>query len=76
MTIYEQYQRERLTARIVEDIYHPPISKTVMLVDLRGPHRIRGRACAVRVQRPVVPMAPDAVVRALDVARQTKGRGS
>ena len=76
MTLYEQYQCERLTARIVEDIYEPPISKTVMLVDLRGPHRIRGRACAVRVQRPAVPMAPDVALRASQIVRPSKDRGS
>lgn len=76
MTIYEQTQRERLTTRIVEDIYNPPISKTVMLVDLHGPHRIRGVACAVRVQTPTVPVGPDAVLRAVADVRQSKDRGS
>ena len=76
MTLYEQIQRERLTARIVADIYEPPIDKTVMLVDRSGPHRIRGRACAVRVQKPSTPVAPDVVMRATHITQQSKGRGS
>lgn len=76
MTLYEKYQRHRLTTQIVEDIYNPPIAKTVLLVDLRPRvDRRRGR-CAVRVQRPTVPMAPDAVMHAVAAVRQTKDRGS
>ena len=76
MTLYEQIQRERLTARIVEDIYTPPLAKTVMRVDLRGPNRIRGFKCAVRVQKPTHPIGMDAVLRLATVERQTKDRGT
>ena len=76
MTIYEQLQRERLTDRLVEDIYNPPLQKTVMLVDLRPRvRRVSGR-CAVRVQRPTTPIAPDAVLQATETVRQSKDRGS
>lgn len=78
MTLYEQIQRARLTARIVEDIYHPPIDRTVMLVDVRPRVRRLGGKCAVRVQRPTLthPMAPDAVLQAVETVRQSKDRGS
>ena len=73
--IYEQIQRERLTARIVEDIYNPPIDRTVMLVNLRGPNRLRGHKCAVRVQQLTPMVAPDAVLRGVAAERQSKDRG-
>ena len=76
MTLYEHLQRERITARILEDIYAPPIHKTVMLVDLRGPNRIRGSKCAVRVQKLNTPVAPEAVLHAVAAVRQSKDRGS
>lgn len=76
MTLYEQVQRERLTARIVEDLYNPPIHKTAMLVDLRSHVRRFNGRCAVRVQKPLTPVAPDAVLQAVDSVRQSKDRGS
>ena len=77
MTLYEQIQRERLTARIVEDMHNPPIEKTVMLVDLRPRvHRAFGQ-CAVRVLHQSTPMVgPDAVLHAVEAVRETKDRGS
>ena len=76
MTAYEQLQRERLTERIVEDIFNPPLEKTAMLVDVR-PRVKRGFGqCAVRVQIPRTPMAPEAVRQAVMMGRQSKDRGS
>lgn len=76
MTLYEQLQREHLTARIVEDIYNPPIDKTALLVDLRPRVRRFGGRCGVRVQQLRNPVAPDAVLTAVAVVRQSKDRGS
>ena len=76
MTIYDQLQRERLTARIVEDIYNPPLERTVMLVYLRPRVRRFGGRCAVRVQKPETPMTPEAVLHAVAAVRQSKDRGS
>jgi hypothetical protein len=76
MTLYEQLQRGRLTARIVEDIYSPPIDRTVMLVDLRPRVKRARGGIAVRVQKPTTPMMPEAVLRSTQSTRPSKDRGS
>ena len=76
MTLYEQVQRERLADQIVEDIYNPPIHKTVLLVDLRSRARRFGGRCGVRVQKPNTPVSADAVLRASQIVRPSKDRGS
>lgn len=76
MMLYEQMQRERLTNQIVEDIFNPPLEKTVMLVDLRPRVNRAFGKCAVRVQKPRTPIAPEAVRQAVESSRQSKDRGS
>lgn len=75
VSLYEQVQRERLTDRIVDDIYDPPLEKTVMLVDLRPRLRRMGGRCGVRVVPPTA-LTPAAALRATQDVRPSKDWGS
>ena len=76
MTLYAQVWAEYRGAVAALDRIHQPLEYAVPRVDLRGPNRRRGYKCAGRVEIPTVPVAPDTVMQAVELVRQTKDRGS
>ena len=73
MTLYEQHWAEVARAKAALNRLYQPLDYAVMRVSLPQPDRRRG---VVRIWRPRVPIAPDAVLCAVEDARQTKDRGS
>lgn len=75
MTLYEQIQAVQRGARVALDRIYQPLDYAVPRVVITRPNRAFGK-CAVRVQRPNTPVAPDAVLQAVECVRQSKDRGS
>ena len=76
MTMYEQIWAEQRAATAALDRIYQPLDYAVMRVDVAPrAKRIAGQ-CAVRVQKPIVPVASDAVMRSAQTVRQSKDRGS
>ena len=73
MTLYEQDRAVLARAKAAHDRLCQPLEYAVMRVSLPQPDRRRGM---VRIERPRVPIAPDAVLRAVEDVRQVKDRGS
>ena len=75
MTLYEQYLADLRGLHAAHNRIYQPLDYAVPRVVIDRPRRIAGR-CAVRVQKPTVPVTVDAVLTAVEAVRQTKDRGS